>query len=264
MKTYLSFDATPEHFSTNRAIAYGDGLFETILLCNGTMPLWSLHMQRLQFGLKQLGLQKITEPLLLDKIEELRANQVNGIIKLIVFRQGKQRGYSGVSSKINFMITINPLSNSQTSDKLDVSSVHLSSQKKLAGLKHLNRLEQVLAANELIDSTYSDALMLDAKKRVIETVCRNIVLIKGNKLYSPKLNNCGVYGVALRWLESQGYELKWKKIEFKTLHKYDGFFVCNSIRGFNAITSIKDKFQFRVDLPVIEEIQKQWRITINT
>ncbi len=264
MKTYLSFEATPEHFCTNRALAYGDGMFETILLHNSIMPLWTLHMQRLQSGLKLLGLQKISEQLLLGKIEELRANQVAGIIKLIVFREGKLRGYSGETDKIDFIITINPLPNIKVCNRLSVSSVRLSSQKKLAGLKHLNRLEQVLAANELIDSPYSDALMLDGKKRVIETVSKNIVLIKDNKLYSPKLNKCGVYGVALRWLESQGHEIKWKKIEFKTLRKYDGFLVCNSIKGFNAVTSIKDKFQFRVDLPVIDEIQKQWRITINS
>ena len=264
VKTYFSFEVTAQHFSTNRALAYGDGLFETILLHNGTMPLWFRHMQRLQSGLKQLGLQNIPESFLLNKIKILRAGLSNGVVKLIVFREAKQRGYTGGTDKINFIITISPLSNSKACKKLGVSSLRLSSQKKLAGLKHLNRLEQVLASNELIDSPYKDALMLDGKKRVIETISKNIILIKGRKLYSPKLNKCGVYGVALRWLESKGYEIKWKKIEIKTLHKYDGFLVCNSIRGFNAIAAITNKFQFQVDLPLIDEIQKQWRLTINS
>ncbi len=264
VKTYFSFEVTAQHFSTNRALAYGDGLFETILLHKGVMPLWSLHIQRLQSGLKQLGMQKISESLLLDKIEGLRANQSNGIVKLLVFRQATQRGYTSVSSEVYFVLTISSLPDNQCNNKLGISSVCLSSQKKLAGLKHLNRLEQVLASNELIDSPYKDALMLDRKNRVIETISKNIILIKDGKLYSPKLNNCGVYGVALRWLESKGYEIKWKKIEIKTLHKYDGFLVCNSVRGFNAIAAITDKFRFQVDLPVIDEIQKQWCLTINS
>ena len=264
VKTYLSFKPTPEYFSINRAIYYGDGLFETILLQKGVMPLWYLHIQRLQSGLKQLGMQELSESLLLNKIEGLRADQNHGIVKLLVFRQAKQRGYSGGSSEVDFVITISSLPDSQCDNKLGISSVCLSSQKKLAGLKHLNRLEQVLASNELIDSPYKDALMLDGKNRVIETISKNIILIKDGKLYSPKLNNCGVYGVALRWLESKGYEIKWKKIEIKTLHKYDGFLVCNSVRGFNAIAAITDKFRFQVDLPVIDEIQKQWRLTINS
>ena len=264
MKTYLSFEATSEHFSTNRAMAYGDGLFETILLHKGAMPMWSLHMQRLQSGLEQIGLQKVSESLLLDKIQALRAGQSSGVVKLIVFREGEQRGYLGASSKINFMLTIAPPPNVEVFQELGVSSVQLSRQKILAGLKHLNRLEQVLAANELLHSSYSDAIMLDDKGRVVETISQNIVLIKGKKLYSPKLNKCGVYGVALRWLESQGYEIKWKKIEFKTLHKYDGFLLCNSIKGFNAINAITNKFQFQVELPLIDEIQKHWFKTINS
>ncbi len=262
MKTYLSFEATPEHFSTNRAMSYGDGLFETILLHKGVMPLWSLHMQRLQSSLQQLGMQKMPESYLLDIIKSLRADQNNGIVKLIVFREAKQRGYTGGTDKVNFIITINSLPNAKVCNELGVSSILLSNQKKLAGLKHLNRLEQVLAANELINSPFDDALMLDGKKRIVETVSKNIVLIKGDKLYSPKLNNCGVYGVALRWLESQGHEIKWKKIEFKTLHKYDGFLVCNSIKGFDAIAAISNKFQFRVDLPLIDKIQNQWHLKV--
>lgn len=264
MKTYLSFESSLEHFSTNRALAYGDGLFETILLQNGIMPLWSLHMQRLQSGLLQLGLQNMDESVLLEQINTLRAGQGDGVVKLIVFRDAKQRGYTGGTDKINFIITISPLSNAQTCNELGISSVRLSSQKKLAGLKHLNRLEQVLAANELVDTPFCDALMLDGNNRVIETTYKNIVLIKDGKLYSPKLHKCGVYGVALRWLKSQGYEIKWKKIEFKTLHKYDGFLVCNSIRGFDAMASINNQFHFKVNLPLIDEIQKLWIKTINS
>ncbi len=264
MKTYLSFKPTAKQFSINRALAYGDGLFETILLHKGDMPLWSLHWQRLQSGLQQLGMQKISESLLLDKINALRAGQSQGVVKVIVFRTSGKRGYLGSSSEVDFIVTIGLLPEGQISHELSVSSIQLSHQKRLAGLKHLNRLEQVLAANEVVGSVYSDALMLDVKNRIIETISKNIVLIKGNSLYSPKLNKCGVYGVALRWLESQGFEIKWKKIEFKTVGQYDGFLVCNSIRGFNAITKVADKFQFKVDLPLIDEIQNKWLLTINS
>jgi len=259
MKFYSSFPLTPNNYLTNRAINYGDGLFETMLVRNKKIALWDIHIGRLSEGLDRLKLESIPKALIYAKILSLISDDESYIVKLVLFRDDAKRGYGSDSSLIHYYITVNPYIKSKSNEYLTVSSVRLAKQKNLAGLKHLNRLEQVLAAQELNDSKYFDAIMLDSKQRVIETISKNIVMIKKDKLYTPKLNKCGVYGVALRWLQKQGYELKWKKIEFKSLQKYDGMMVCNSVQGFVSIANIDNKIEFKQVSPVANEIQENWK-----
>ncbi len=269
MKFYSSFPITPENCLINRAINYGDGLFETMLIVDGQIPLWNWHFQRLDESLGRLNLQSLNQSFLYDKILSLVNDSGSYIAKLVVFRDDSKRGYASQSSQVQFYITVNPyndfsINDSTANDSLAISSVRLSQQKQLAGLKHLNRLEQVLAANELDSTGFPDAIMLDNKQRVIETISKNIVMIKNNRLYTPKLNKCGVYGVALRWLEAQGFELKWKNIEFSTLQKYDGMMVCNSVQGFGTIANIEHKTTFQQQLSVVDSIQQKWNARIKT
>ncbi|HFC30699.1 MAG TPA: hypothetical protein ENJ44_06635, partial [Oceanospirillales bacterium] len=126
------------------------------------------------------------------------------------------------------------------------------------------RLEQVLAANALIGTKYNDAIMLVADNNVIETINKNIVLVKNNKLFTPKLNKCGVYGVALRWLAAQGFTLNWRKIKRKQLSQFDGMLLCNSITGFKQIKNIKKQFHFKQNIPIIADIKTQWFKTLTS
>jgi 4-amino-4-deoxychorismate lyase len=262
MKFYSSLSLSAHHFLTNRALNYGDGLFETMLYINGKIPLFELHIERLNQGLKRLNIMPLLKVSLLSTIQSLVCSKQNCIVKLVVYRDDNKRGYGSESNQSQFFITVNDYQTKETNKQLMVSSIHLANQKALAGLKHLNRLEQVLAAQELNQSAYHDALMLNNKACVIETISKNIVLVRDGKLYSPKLNKCGVYGVALRWLE-QRFAILRKKIPLKTLDDYQGFLVCNSISGFNAITNIDNKFQFEANLPIITEIKQKWEMHFN-
>ena len=134
----------------------------------------------------------------------------------------------------------------------------LARQKKLAGIKHLNRLEQVMAAQELSNSNFTDAIMCDDSGCIIETINKNIILFKQDKIYSPLLNDSGVYGIALRWLQSQGHQINWKKIEFNDLAQYHGMMVCNSIQGFNSIKNINNEIYFDKQLNIADKIKILW------
>jgi len=257
MKFYSSFPITAYHCLNNRAMAYGDGLFETLLMVRGQLPFWQWHYQRLVSGLRQLNILPPDEKFLLEKIQTLTVNDESCCVKLVVFRDDEKRGYTSRSQQCQFYITINKHTPTLVNSTLGISEVCLSEQKKMAGLKHLNRLEQVLAAQSLITTGYQDALMVTKNKYVIETISKNIVLIKNDKLFTPKLNNSGVYGVALRWLQ-QSYALHFKKIKLKDLGNYQGFMVCNSLSGFNAITNIENQFHFEANLSIITEIQSLW------
>lgn len=262
MKFYASFPINAQQCLNNRSMAYGDGLFETMQVTNGMIPLWEWHYQRLEAGLKRLNIDVLDKKYLMEKLQALITDNNNHVAKLVVFRGDKTRGYFSASQRAEFCITINPYVPTKLLAELTLSPVRLARQKKLAGLKHLNRLEQVLAAQALSKTSYNDALMLDSKNNMIETINKNIILIKNNRLYTPKLNNCGVYGVALRWLQAQGYELKWKKIEFKSLCQYDGFLVCNSVVGFHAMIKVADVAFNRHGL-IVNEIQTKWQKYFN-
>jgi len=259
MKFYSSFPLTPENCLSNRAISYGDGLFETMLVSQKNLPLWDLHFKRLESGLDRLNMDIPLKSLIKYKILSLIDDENCYVVKLVIFRDDLKRGYGTESSKTHYYIVVNNYKDQLENQSLTVSSVILSHQKQLAGLKHLNRMEQVLAAKALKGSNYRDAIMLDHKNNVIETTKKNIVMIKNNKLYTAKLNKCGVYGVALRWLQLQGFDLKWKKIEFKSLQKYDGMMVCNSIQGFNSIAHIDNIIEYKQQLSIVEDIQNQWK-----
>ena len=155
-------------------------------------------------------------------------------------------------------MTLNAYKKTKQYEQLTCSTVTLSSQKILAGLKHLNRLEQVLAAQKILNTDFTDAIMSDDSGHIIETISKNIIFFKNNKIYSPLLSDSGVYGVALRWLESQGHKINWKKIEFNDLSEYHGMMVCNSIQGFNSIKNIDNKIYFNKRLKIAGMIISAW------
>lgn len=262
MKFYKSYQETQQHNMLNRALSYGDGVFETILVKNYKIPFWDLHFSRLEKGLEKLKINTPIKELLYSKILTLVDTNKSYIAKITVFRDDLERGYGSSINSNCYHIVVSDFSDTVTQNELAISKTTLSKQNFLAGLKHLNRLEQVLAANELKATKYDDAIMLDDDGNVIETTNKNIVFIKNEKLYTPKLKKCGVYGVALRWLEKQGYNIMWKEIEFNSIEKYHVMMVCNSIHGFNVITSIEDKFKFNQFSQLVEEIQGKWNNTL--
>ncbi len=259
MKFYSSFPITAQQCFANRAVNYGDGLFETMLLKDGRVPLWSFHMERLQNGLSRLNLQAIDEVQVLQKLLSLVTDDKMYVAKLVVFRDDFNRGYGSNSRSIAYYLMVNSYQSLTVNQRLTVSDVRLSRQTNLAGLKHLNRLEQVMAAQQLQHVDFTDALMLDHNGCVIETISKNVILIKNDEIYTPLLDNCGVYGVAIRWLMSQGFQINWKKIAFESLSHYHGMMVSNSLQGFNEIKYIDDTLMFKNDSPVIAQIKHQWQ-----
>ena len=258
MKYYSSFEITAENCLNNRAINYGDGVFETMLIENNSIALWNFHWQRLKSSLESLGLEPLDQNYIYSKSLSLADDSGSYILKLLVFRDDKKRGYSSNAKTSQFFITLNPYKKTPVSPQITRSFVELSRQKKLAGLKHLNRLDQVLAAQSIIDSKYTDAIMCDDAGNIIETISKNIILFRNHKIYSPSLIESGVHGVALRWLESQGHEINWKKIEFNELAQYHGMMTCNSIQGFSPIYSIDEKKYFDKQTKLSGLIQTQW------
>ena len=224
----------------NRGLAYGDGLFETIAVRHGRPSLLDGHLARLALGCQRLA---IGADLAQVREELLRyASQLgNGVAKLILTRGDSQRGYAPVADAVPRRILQGgplpsyPVAHAEQGVRLFPCQTRLGEQPLLAGLKHLNRLEQVLARAEWQDSEHAEGLMRDGQGRVIEGVYSNLFLVRDGVLLTADLNRCGVAGVMRAALLEQavvlGIPVQVCDLPFEALEHADEVFVCNSVYG---------------------------------
>lgn len=249
-----------EYLVFNRAACYGDGVFETIRYQYKKIPLWGYHYDRLCDGLKRLHINCPEEKQLFGEVKTLIDSHDIGVIKIIVYRDGVANGYAAVTKKYKYHILTSPLKSSRKQDKgllLEMADLTLASQPMLAGIKHLNRLEQVMAQQELQMKSADDLILRQRKGYIIETVASNIVICTNNKLVTPILDECGVYGVGLRWLQDC-FELHSDDISDVDIKKADAVFLINSVRGPRWVDEIKKiKYYGKPDW-LYCQIKQQW------
>jgi len=223
----------------DRGLAYGDGLFETIKVKNGQPHLLAKHLERLQAGCLRLSL-KPDFALLKDELLRFTANLGEGVAKLIVTRGDGKRGYAPGTAPVRRILLGSPLPNyppehAMQGVQLFACQTRLACQPLLAGLKHLNRLEQVLARAEWQSHQYAEGLLCDYHGRVIEGVFSNLFWAKDGRLFTPDLSRCGVAGVMrahlLELAASVSVSPTVGDFSYPTLLSADEVFVCNSLYG---------------------------------
>lgn len=245
----------------NRAIHYGDGLFETILCDNNQLLYWKQHYQRLQSSSVKLKINCPCEHLLLADIKTLlddteQASTNKYVIKIIISRGASERGYlfdrDKKETRIVMLSALDPDYSSLTTGHLFTGELYqceqqVSINKNLAGLKHLNRLDNVLARNEWQNSatnTIIDGLMLNANAHVIEATMSNLFAVKGGQLITPDLENSGVKGimrdVIIDISKRNQIEVSIGDVTLEELLSMDECFISNSLIGMKAVDRIAD------------------------
>lgn len=230
----------------DRGLAYGDGLFETIAVKAGQPVLLDRHLQRLEEGCRRLAL--ITDHALIrDEVLAYAAALGDVVLKLILTRGDSQRGYGiNPGAQVRRIVQGNPpvtYPHAHATDgiRLFACATRLAEQPLLAGLKHLNRLEQVIARAEWQDAEHAEGLMLDMSGRVIEGVFSNLFLVRHGVLLTADLNRCGVAGVMRAEILAQahalGIPLAVADISLEQLQQADEVFVCNSVYGIWPVRS---------------------------
>lgn len=224
----------------DRGLAYGDGLFETLAVKAGQPLLLDLHMQRLAQGCSRLAIVA-DHSLIRSELLAYAQAMGEGVLKLIVTRGDSLRGYSAAPEALPRRIlqasppAAYPEANALEGIQLFDCATRLAEQPLLAGLKHLNRLEQVLARAEWQDPAYAEGLMRDTSGRVIEGVFSNLFLVCDGSLYTADLQRCGVAGVMRAALlieaERQSIACHVTDISFEQLRQADELFLCNSVYG---------------------------------
>jgi len=243
MVTISSFvDGKPQDSLSlhDRGLNYGHGLFETMRLSAGQLPLWTYHRQRLGIGADKLGIA-LDSPRLETYLQQaLEAFPADGMIKLLLTAGVGPRGYRQQTPLSSYVLQYFPLPTVTEAKavRLQRCQYALPHNAQLAGIKHLNRLDQVLAAAELKDGF--DGLLLDVEGNVIEALSSNIFLFDGQGWVTPELDLCGVAGVMRRLLceeiiPSLGQQVRVDPVAMESLINAPEVFVCNSVRGIQPV-----------------------------
>lgn len=235
---------------SDRSFQYGDGCFTTILTRDGKLQLWAQHVKRMEQALETLRIDPVDWNALHDDIESRALPDVQAGIKLHVSRGEGGRGYS---TKVNSgpFVTVScfeyPVKYTELRQKgieLTVSDVVLGHSPILAGLKHNNRLEQVLAKSNVEDAGYLDGIVLDHEANVIETTMANLFWVKSQQLFTPDLSLAGVSGVmreqVLEVAKALGYPLTVGQFSLNTVLDADEVFVTNCILGVAPVIKIRE------------------------
>lgn len=231
----------------DRGFQYGDGFFTTAAIQNGKVAHWDLHLERLKTCQSRLSFPDIDWPSLTAHCFELSAKHSTGVLKVVITRGEGGRGYAPPEQAIvNVVTSISPFPThyalwQQQGVRLHTSGVLLGHQPLLAGLKTLNRLEQVLIKQDAQNyPDYEDVLVCDLDNYVIESSAGNVLAYKGGQWFSPDLSKCGIQGVYLQSL-MQHNNIAVEHLSLNSLFDMDAVFICNSLMHCVPVTAINEQ-----------------------
>ena len=253
---------------SDRGFQYGDGLFETIEVSNQTPVFFQQHIQRLVKGCHQLLLPIPDSELLLKEAIELSKKSRSAVLKLIYTRGSGGRGYRQPEIlQPTRLFSLHPFPDypknfSQIGITVRFCTTRLGLNPSLAGIKHLNRLEQIIARAEWNESNIQEGLMLDMNGDVVEGTMSNFFLVKDNILYTPLLELCGIEGILRNILISiaNDYQISVveKKISKQDVYSASEVFITNSIIGIWPVIQL-EKVQYKIG-KLTRELQKLFLI----
>jgi 4-amino-4-deoxychorismate lyase len=229
----------------DRGVQYGDGLFETIAIRGGAPRLWDYHVERLSTGAGRLGITAPDAASLRAELDaalgQSQADTDRCVAKFVLTAGTGPRGYrrdsSGSASLLTGIAATRAVHDRLYRDgvELRLCRTRLAAQPQLAGMKTLNRLEQVLARNEWQDDAVFEGITMDTDGRIICGTMSNVFLISGQQLLTPAITRCGVSGVmrrhVLALLHDAEIECQVRDVEADELWAADGVFLSNSQFG---------------------------------
>lgn len=238
----------------DRGFAYGDGVFETCRYSQGTIPFWNYHRERLSRSAERLKIP-FNGSLLAQYLDAMLvqlsdANIAQAVVKITLTRGIGGRGYRLPDQvRPTYCVGVFPGSQLQTEQyrngvNVRICDLRLSQAPVLAGMKHLNRLEHILARAEWQDE-FAEGLLLDVQGKVVEATVSNLFVVKNNQLYTPDLSVAGVAGIMRSIIIEKlaprlGLSCHTVDMELDFVCAADEIFLCNSVYGIWPINQLTD------------------------
>ena len=234
----------------DRGLHYGDGLFETIVCVKGRARFLSLHLERLSLGCQRLHIALGDVASLRAEIESVAAAG-DALIKVIVTRgEAVARGYgwSGteVATRLVYRYPLPPESGAARDGiRAGVAKLRYGENPQLAGLKHLNRLEQVLARSEVPVEEAAELLVFSSSGQLVSGTMSNVFVVAGDRIRTPRLDRCGVAGVMrrviLREAAAAGIRVEETVLTEENLAGADEVFVTNARVGIWPVRTLVER-----------------------
>jgi 4-amino-4-deoxychorismate lyase len=237
----MAVDVVP---ADDRGLLYGDLLFETMAFSGGQIPLWAWHWQRLKQGCEVLGLALPDPDQVRNECLGIGQGQDRGVIRLTVTRGSGGRAYwPPERPETRRIVQFRPWPEGldeqrQHGLELVTSPIKLASDSPIRGLKHGNRLEQVLAARACAQLKADEALVYDSRGRLAEAIAANVLVEIDDLVISPEAH-AGVNGVGLAWLRARvDQEIQDRVLTGQDIRLAQGIMVINSVTGIRPARSL--------------------------
>jgi 4-amino-4-deoxychorismate lyase len=237
--------------SQDRGLAYGDGVFRTLKVVNGLPEQWPLQYQMLEENCTALGIVCPSAELFVSDFLQLFLAEETAVAKIIVTRGDGERGYAppAITEPTRIVIKSSmpdyPKANFSEGVQLHLCKTRLAYQPALAGVKHLNRMENVLARMEWNDPAVVEGLLQDMAGDVIECTASNLFARFDDTLITPNLDQCGVAGVTrqriLSLAHTIGFKVKIETIPLEKVLSADEIVICNSLYGAWQVRKLSNK-----------------------
>jgi len=234
----------------DRAFQYGDGIFRTFVVENKKVLHWKHHYKKIVEDCLALKITPPKEKDLLTDINSLFKSKKKSVGKFIISRGNSERGYKFSEDIVHnrFLIKTKMPIYPKEYFKLGVN-LFVCKQKLnpsiLSGVKHLNRLENVMARQEWKGEYYADGILLDQNGYVIECISSNIFMRIGKTIYTPKISQVGIKGVTrgliIKISMKLGFKIKETTFKLNKLLESDEVFITNSLFGVLQVKKIKNK-----------------------
>lgn len=270
VRVFVGADRVPTVPADDRGLAYGDGLFETMRVHRGTVHWWQAHWDRLAAGAARLHLTLPDETLVRAEAEALLDGGA-GVLKLLVTRGGGGRGYAPPDHVVPmWMLSRHPMPTAYAPGLvLRWCDTRLAVQPLLAGLKHCNRLEQVLARAEWgrppltahgagLNATggengqspsvtpaprsplADEGLMRSTEGDVVCATAANLFVLRGDRWLTPAVDRCGIAGVCRRWALAATSATE-TRLDVTDVEAADAVFLCNAVRGILPVARLGER-----------------------
>jgi 4-amino-4-deoxychorismate lyase len=233
--------------ANDRGFHYGDGLFETALLDQGVVRYLDAHLERLQSGCERLGITPPDRDQIRCEIDSVTGKLRSGVLKVVLSRGiANTRGYrpeqSPTAATRVVALYAAPEPPSEAAIKVRWCETPLGRNARLAGIKHLNRLEQVLAQAEWDDGAVGEGLMLDTEGELVCGTASNVFIVRNGTLFTPDLRFCGVRGVmrsqVLRAAAECGMSVSEEPLWPSDAEAAEEMFVTNAVRGIRSVRAL--------------------------
>lgn len=255
--------ATDVVSALDRGLAYGDGLFESIRFVGSVAPLWSRHMHRLGADCVRLFLPAPDPAVLWNEALTVVQGMHQSVVRIALTRGVGARGYALPADPRPTRV-VAASAPPDVSARAYAEGIHMrvcdlrvADQPTLAGMKTLNRLEQVLARAEWDDPDIAEGVLRAGDGRVISATMANVFAVIDGQLRTPALDRCGIAGVGRAEVLAVKVQAHISKLSLDDLFAASEIFLSSSVRGIVPVRSIAARRY--VPSAMTRDLQQHWR-----